>query len=160
MKLIKSILLITFSLVGLIGCKTNYASRSPLPFYAEEMLYDEGASELLVKTPAGVMRYGAEGKLIQGPRENLIERFETLKKTSVSKAPASVVDLAQTPLGLISYQAQSKSLFISHPNSYPRLILANIEQPKNIVYSRATGRLFLTLESEKALLSLILRPSF
>ncbi len=160
MKTLMTILLTTLSLVS---CKASSVKHATIPFEVSGMVFDESASELLLRTPEGVMRFGADGKLIAGPRPGLEDRFEEVRvsqmKASAKKSPASITELAHTPFGVVSYDEAQRNLYLVSFGSYPRLIVSNIERPSDVVYSKVSGRLFFSIASDKSLVTLYLRPA-
>lgn len=159
----KALVTMFFGIFILTSCRGNNVKVAELPHAVRAMVFDESSSELLVSTPLGVMRYGADGELIQGPRESLLARFEEVRteqgKTGPQKSPASITQLAQTPFGVVSYDEKERNLYLTNYGSYPRLIVSNIERPQDIVYSRVSGRLFFSLAKNQTLMTLLLRPA-
>lgn len=147
----------------LVSCKGHNVKQSNLSHQINGVVFDEDAQELLVDTKAGVMRYGVDGELINGPREALRSRFtetkERIRMDQATKSPASISELAHTPYGVVSYDEVARNLYLMNPGSYPRLIISNIERPSDIVFSKISGRLFFALNESQSMLTLYLRPA-
>lgn len=159
----KALVISILSILILTSCQGNNVKVVSLAHSVEAMVFDESASELLVSTKQGVMRYGADGELIQGPRESLLSRFERVREeqrlAGPHKAPASITELAQTPFGVVSYDEIKRNLYLTSYGNYPRLIVSNIERPQDIVFSKVSGRLFFSLAQKQTLMTLLLRPA-
>lgn len=149
----------------LISCRAQHTQIEGLPAQVHEMIFDQQAQELLVKTERGVFRYSDQGIFIQAARPKLERRFEVLKlqqehlSNSGSAGKTIVEDIAPTPWGMVSYNSQTRELFVSSSASYPRLIATGLERPEQALYVPVNGRLYLTLPEARKMLSVILRPA-
>lgn len=144
----------------LLSCRAQHAQVETLPAQVQEMIFDQEAQELLVKTERGVFRYSDQGTFIQAARPQLERRFEILKRQSAFKASGAVMeDIAATPWGMVRYNPQTRELFVSSTASYPRLIATGLERPGQALYVPITGRLYLALPQTNKMLSVILRPA-